>query len=160
MRGFLAVVGLYLLSLAPVWAANSVPVFDTPTALLQYAYAPYATGKFKDDTNQLYSSELNAQFRAADANVPADDIGPVDFDVFVNGQDYELHDLAIGEPRPAVGQAADVPVSFRNFDQPESLVFHVVKENGGWKINDIDALTDGNSWNFMQLLTAPPDDGN
>jgi len=158
LRGFLAVVGLYLLSLAPVWAANSVPVFDTPTALLQYAYAPYATGKFKDDTNQLYSSELNAQFRAADANVPADDIGPVDFDVFVNGQDYQLSGLQIGDASPEAG-GVSVPVSFKNFDDPQSLLFHLVKEGGGWKINDIESLTPGSTWRLTTLLAPDDSDG-
>ena len=169
MRALL-IAGSFILALAtPVlvtraWAA---PVFDTPKALLDYAYKPYFAETFSDDAKDdgenpvLYSQALNTAIAKARAATNEDDVGPIDFDIFVNGQDYELHDLQIGAPtQETAGEAADVPVTFRNFDQPESLVFHVVKENGGWKINDIDALTEGNNWNFMQLLTAPPDDGN
>lgn len=159
MRLLAIALGLLLALVAPVFAA---PIFDTPKALLDYAYKPYLADKFSDDSKEdgenpvLYSHALNAAIAAAQATTNEDEVGPIDFDVFVNGQDYELHDLKIGDPKPTA-QGEDVPVSFRNFDQQEQLVFHVVKEDGGWKINDIDALTEGNSWNFMQILTAPPD---
>jgi hypothetical protein len=165
MRVFLTVIGLALALVVPALPAPALaaPVFDTPKALLDYAYKPYATDNFSDDAKDdgenpvLYSHALNAAIAEAAAATNEDEVGPIDFDVFINGQDYELHDLKIGEPKP-VGQGADVPVTFRNFEDPQSLVFHMVKEDGGWKINDIDALTDGNSWNFMQLLTTPPDE--
>ncbi|HTJ57065.1 MAG TPA: DUF3828 domain-containing protein [Devosiaceae bacterium] len=157
MRILVAAVGLVLLLLTPVLAAPKVPVFDTPKALLEFAYAPYATGKFADDTNLLYSSDLNAQFAAAEANTPADDVGPVDFDVFVNGQDYQLSELKIGDPAPE-GEGVSVPVTFKNFNDPQSLVYHLVREGGGWKINDIESLTPGSTWRLTTLL-APDDSG-
>lgn len=160
LRHLLAVVGFLLVLTAPVLAAAAPPVFDTPKALLDYAYAPYATGNFKDDTSLLYSSELNAQFAAADANSSEDSPGPIDFDVFVNAQDYQLTDLVIGDPVDE-GTGMKVPVNFKNFGDAQSLLFHLIKEGGGWKINDIESLTPGSTWKLTTLLTPDnsPDDG-
>ena len=160
MRHILAVVGLLLGLVVPALAVTATPVFDTPKALLDYAYAPYATGNFKDDTSLLYSSELNAQFAAADASSSEDSPGPIDFDVFVNAQDYQLTDLVIGDPVDE-GAGVKVPVSLKNFGDAQSLLFHLIKEGGGWKINDIESLTPGSTWKLTTLLTPDnsPDDG-
>lgn len=151
----LAIVGLLLAMTVGAVAAGQV--FDTPKALLDYAYAPYATGDFKDDNGLLYSDALNALFAAAEANTPEDDVGPVDFDVFVNGQDFQLTDLNIGNSTPE-GDGVSVPVTFKNFGEAQSLLFHIIREGGGWKINDIESLSAGSTWRLTTLLTPLPDD--
>lgn len=156
MRIASLVVWALLLLSAPVFAATAAPKsFDTPKALLDYAYAPYATGQFEDDNNNLYSRALNAMFAAADAATPDDEVGPVDFDVFVDGQDYQLSGLTIGDPTPEPG-GVTVPVSFKNFDTAESLVFHMIQEGGSWRINDIESKTPGSEWRLTTLLTPDP----
>jgi hypothetical protein len=151
----IAAIGLLFGLLAPAFAAAPTTTFDTPLALLTYAYQPYTTGQFKDDNVILYSRGLNALFAAAEANTPEDDVGPVDFDVFVNGQDYQLTELKIGDPAPE-GAGVSVPVTLKNFDDPQSLVFHLIREGGSWRINDIESLTPGSTWKLSDLLTAPP----
>ncbi|HVX80427.1 MAG TPA: DUF3828 domain-containing protein [Devosiaceae bacterium] len=158
MRGIAIFLSFLLLSVIPALAAAPPHVFDTPMALLEYAYAPYATGNFQDDNQVLYSNALNAMFTAAEANVSDDEVGPVDFDVFVNGQDYQLSDLKIGEAAPE-GEGVTVPVTFKNFDEPQSLVFHLVKESGGWKINDIESKTPDQTWRLTDLLKPGADGG-
>ena len=155
LRRALLVFGLLLLAIAPAQAA-AAPVFATPKAVLDYAYAPYKTGKFLDDNSVLYSKALNGLFAKANANTPDDDVGPIDFDVFTNAQDYQLTELAFGDPVPE-GDGVKIPVTFKNFGDAESLVFHLVKEADGWKINDIDCLTPDQTWTLSALLTAPPD---
>ena len=160
MRSVAAVLALFVALLAgPALAAPAAPrVFDTPKALLEYAYAPYSTGDFQDDNNILYTSELNAMFKAADEATTEDEVGPVDFDVFVNGQDFQLTELKIGDPEPE-GDGVKVPVTFKNFDQPQSLVFHLLKEAGGWKIADIESLTPDSTWKLTTLLAPDNSDG-
>ena len=159
VRNLFAALGLMLVMVGAAVAAPVVPqVFDTPKALLDYAYAPYSTGNFQDDNGVLYSKALNAMFAAAEANTPDDDVGPVDFDVFVNGQDYQLTELKIGEAAPEP-TGVSVPVSFKNFGDAQSLVFHLIKEGGGWKINDIESLTQSAPWKLTALLTPDPVDG-
>lgn len=158
MRRLLVALALLLFAAAPALAATAAPkVFDTPQALLQYAYAPYASGNFQDDNDILYTTELNAMFKAADEAAGEDEVGPVDFDVFVNGQDYQLTELKIGDPAPD-GQGVKVPVTFKNFDQPQSLMFSLVKEGGGWKISDIESLTPDSTWKLTTLLTPDNSD--
>ena len=157
VRRFLAFFGLLTLLLAaPAYAA--APVFATPGAVLDYAYAPYKTGKFLDDNGVLYSRALNALFATANAATPDDDVGPIDFDVFTNAQDYQLTELAIGAPTPDA-PGVKIAVTFQNFGEPQSLLFHLVKEDEGWKINDIDCLTPDETWTLSALLTAPTDNG-
>jgi hypothetical protein len=146
------------LALALAVPAAGSQIFDTPRALLEYAYAPYATGNFEDDSDVLYTRALKDLFAAAEANTGEDEVGPVDFDVFVNAQDFELSELAIGEPTPE-GQGVTVPVTFKNFGDPQSLRFHLVQEGPGWKIDDIECLTPGSEWRLTSLLAPPPTGG-
>ena len=46
-----------------------------------------------------------------------------------------------------------VPVAFKNFDAAQSLVFHLIKEGGGWRINDIESLTPDSTWRLTELLS-------
>jgi hypothetical protein len=156
LRPILAAVAFVLLLVVPAVAAG--PVFDTPQALLDYAYKPYSTGDFAADDDVLYTKALNDMFASAEAATGEDDVGPIDFDIFVNGQDFQLSDLKYGDPVPE-GEGVAVPVTFKNFDEPQSLVFHMVKEGGGWKISDVESRTDGNEWRLTTLLSEPPDDG-
>ena len=59
--------GLVLALFVPAAAsfAAAPVVFDTPKALLDYAYKPYATGDFQDDNEVLYTKKLNSLFAAA-----------------------------------------------------------------------------------------------
>ena len=155
MRHLLAVFAFALLLIAPAVAAD--PVFATPQALLDYAYKPYATGDFLSDDDVLFTKTLNDMFAAAQAATGEDDVGPIDFDVFVNGQDFQLTEMKYGDPVPE-GEGVAVPVTFKNFDVPQALVFHMVKEGGSWKISDIESRTDGNEWRLTTLLSEPPDD--
>ena len=49
-----------------------------------------------------------------------------------------------------------MPVSLKNFGDPQSLVFYMVKEGGGWKINDIESLTPSSTWRLTTMLTPDP----
>jgi hypothetical protein len=143
--------GFAVLILMMGQAAAAPPVFSTPQALLDYAYKPYFDGKFPtDDENALYSKSLKALLATATAK-SEDEVGPLDFDVFVNGQDYTLSKLKIGDSEPE-GQGVKVPVTFNNQGIDESLVFHLIKEGGTWKINDIDCLSPDSEWQMTELL--------
>ncbi len=62
-----------------------------------------------------------------------------------------------GEPAPDALTASRSRPDFKNFGEAQSLLFHLVKEGDGWKINDIDCLTPDQTWTLSALLTAPPD---
>ena len=109
-----------------------------------------------------WSSWDEAQFRSADLKELYDkdakeadgEVGRLDFDPFIDGQDYEIKDLVIGEPAIA-GDAATVPVSFSNFGMAEKLQFSLVKEADGWKVDDVVSSNADFPYSLKALLEAP-----
>jgi hypothetical protein len=133
---FAAVVAALFLSLTPVLAAQS---YDSPQAMLQAFYAPYLNDEFPDNSEQFRSAALQGLIDHDIEITPDGDMGALDFDPFINGQDYEITDLQIGEPE-IDGDRAVVVVTFKNFDEPNSLTYDLVNEDG-WKIDDVASST-------------------
>ena len=156
MRKTLAALSLIAAIAAPV-AALAAPVFDTPRALLEYAYEPYSSGNFSDDPYELYSARLKGLLEQSVAETPEDEIGPLDFDPFIDAQDYDLSALTIDAPE-VNGDEATARVTFKNFDVEEDLRFDLVKEADGWKIDDIASVTPDLQWRLTDILgsDAPP----
>ncbi len=114
----------------------SAQPFETPEALLEAFYQPYFTDDFADDESAFRSEALNALYATDETNTPAGELGALGFDPYVDGQDYQLSNLIIGDAEIS-GDDAAVEVSFDNFDQPVSLTYELVFEDGGWKIDDV-----------------------
>ena len=79
----------------------------------------------------------------------------IDFDPYINAQDYELSDLVVSHPAIA-GDTATVVVSFLNFGEPQDIRFTLVRRVEGWKIDDIEALGGEYPWRLSELLAADP----
>ena len=110
--------------------------FLTPEALLEAFYQPYLDGDFADDESAFQSEALQALY-AHDAEItPEGEMGAIDFDPYINGQDFDISNLVIGTPAIS-GDTAGVDVSFDNFDQQTRLTYDLVLEAGGWKIDDV-----------------------
>ena len=129
--------------------------YDTPEALIEAVYAPYFDGEIPTEEEQAMqrSSELNTLFDAAYAATPEGDMGPLDFDPLVDGQDFDLADLVIGAPE--IDTAVDVgtvEVSFTNFGEPRVLTFTVVKEADGWHYLDVSRETPEYSYSLIDIL--------
>ncbi len=121
------------LSLAGVVSAQA---FGTPEALLEAFYEPYFTDAFPEDESAFRSTALNALYEADAERTPAGEMGALGFDPYVDGQDFQLSELVIGEAEIS-GDAAVVDVSFDNFDRPTLLTYELVFEADGWKIDDV-----------------------
>jgi len=144
MRRLLALSGLFLALVAPTAAQP----FDTPQALLEAFYAPYLTDDFPENEESFRSAALNALYDADAENTPAGEMGALDFDPYIDGQDYQIANLEIGEP-VYDGDMATVVVSFTNFDRPVEITYDLVNENGGWVIDDLE----GQNGEFAYRLT-------
>ena len=64
------------------------------------------------------------------------DVGKLDSDPFIDGQDWEIKAVTINLTDTAIGKAS-AKVSFRNFDQPTTVVLDLVKIKNDWRVNDI-----------------------
>ena len=140
-------------------AASAVPAFayDTPAALLEAVYKPYVTADFdwsRWHPEEFRSEGLNALFAKDDAETPDDMIGRIDFDPYINAQDYDLHDLEIGEAE-IDGDTATADVTFVNFDLEQHMTFTMVNEADGWKIDDVESHDANYPYSLRALLTEP-----
>lgn len=150
------VVSLFLL-LAGVSAAGAAgPVFDDPRALIEHIYAPYrgTTVPMPEDQTESFSPTLRQLWDAMRRREVEQDTLILDFDPFINAQDYELVDFAVSDPA-VDGDKATVVVSFSNYGDPQELHYDLVRRADGWKVDDIESTGDY-AWRLSDLLAADP----
>ena len=134
----------------------SAQTFDTPQALLEAFYAPYFSGEFTEDESPFFSDELEALYAADAEATPEGEIGALDFDPFVDGQDFELTDFEIGTPGMA-GDYASADVTFSNMGRPTTLSYELVKEDGSWQIDDVVSTNPENPYRLSEILGGTPE---
>jgi hypothetical protein len=66
-----------------------------------------------------------------------DEIGNLDFDPFYNAQDTELGDLDFAVAKVS-GNETFAIARFSNFGEPIEIVYKLVQDGRGWRIDDID----------------------
>jgi hypothetical protein len=155
MRRFLLVLAVSFAGLVPALAAAPA-TYDTPKALMEAVYAPYLKTDFdwgSIDEAQFRSKALNALFEK-DQKEANGEVGRIDFDPYVDGQDYELTSLTIGAPT-ITGDKATIEVKFKNMDMEEDMVFALVKEGGGWKIDDVSSKGGADPYDLLDIMKAP-----
>lgn len=142
---------------AAAWALSDIDHTD-PRAVVIAAYEPYLESDFdwgNYDDSALYSRELNALFdRDARESEAAGEVGRLDFDPLVNGQDYEITNLEIGQAA-VTGDKAVVPVEFDNFSSPTTIEIRLVKEDYGWSIDDVVSTGGDVAYALRDILEAP-----
>ncbi len=147
-------------------AATALPAFayDTPKSLLEALYTPYKSDTFdwdKWDEAQFRTKALNALFDK-DAKEADGDVGRLDFDPYIDGQDYQITDLVFHDA-VITGDTAKVEVTFKNFDTSEDLMFTLVKEADGWKVDDVVSSNKDFPYSLKDIMSGPlvtgPDEG-
>lgn len=145
---------LAFLALALIVTPSLAQDFSDPKAMIEALYAGYGPAyDYPPDQSPLFSERLNGLYEA-DASEANGEVGRIDFDPFINGQDYQLSNLEIGEPYLAGGKAV-VRVSFENMGTPNELGLLLVKESGGWKIDDVWNGGEEYSYDLLDILQAP-----
>jgi hypothetical protein len=147
--------------LAVVLSAASPPagVDGDPVALLTAIYKTYTDiGPGEDGVPELsgvYSKRLQALIDKDEKETPEGDVGRIDWDLFVDGQDWQLTELKIV---PALKEAtrAEVRATFNNFGEPRDILYTLVLENGHWRIDDIQETLKPR-WTMSKILLDAPD---
>lgn len=103
----------------------------------------------------IYSKRLQALFDKDAAGTPDGEAGRLDFDPFVDGQDWEVGGLKLKDVYQSGGEAR-VRADFANFGQPRSILISLVREDGEWRIDDI-AETLAPRWTLSKILEGAPD---
>jgi hypothetical protein len=65
-------------------------------------------------------------------------VGRIDWDYFVDGQDFALKELKI-VPVAQDGAKAQILATFINMSEPKNMLFDLVREDGHWRIDEIAA---------------------
>jgi hypothetical protein len=149
---------IVFLALALLTTALTTPSlavdYSDPRAVVEALYAGYQPpNAFPDDRGALQSTRLNSLFEA-DAKEADGEMGRIDFDPFINGQDYDVTKVEISEPSYAAGKAL-VRVNVVNFGQPDEFGVLLVKEADGWKVDDVWNDGDEFSYDLLDILQAP-----
>ena len=132
---------------------------DDPVALIEAIYKTYTDiGPGAPGTPGLasvYSKRLQALIDKDATETPEGMAGRIDWDVFVDGQDWQLTDLDI-EAVSRSGAAATVRATFNNFGAPRDMLFDLVRENGHWRIDEIEETLKPR-WAMSKILSDAPD---
>lgn len=144
--------------IAALWTLPAL-AFDDPKALVDAIYAPYtALGVAREqDPAQYYSERLKGLVSANAAPSESGENAPpvLAFNPFIGGQQALLRDLNVGPATAREGKAM-VTVSFTNFDSASLLAVSLVREESGWKVDDIASLGEGQNWLLSWLLQYDP----
>lgn len=152
----LATIGFLAAAIVPAAA------FDDPKELVEAFYAPYLEADFdtfiemKKDEDSFFSAGLLALYEQDRADAERlGGIARIDFDPWVNGQDFQLTDLFIGDGELTSDTTATVPVDFKNMGEENNSWVYVVKEADGWKIDDIENFDPEYPYRLRAILEAP-----
>lgn len=151
------VVALFaLVAATPAWA----DAYSKPEQVIAALYAPYMKPAdqivYSDlDNPSLRSARLNLLYQA-DEREAGDGIGRLDFDPYVNGQDFEITNLRIGEAYLAGGRAV-VRVNFDNMSSPQELGYLLIWEDHGWRIDDVWSAGPDFSYSLRDILEGGPE---
>jgi hypothetical protein len=129
---------------------------DDPVALITAIYKVYQSSSDNPGYENPYSKRLQALLDADAKATPKGDSGTIDWDVFVNGNDWELTNLRITLERKSATRA-EVRARFNNFKEPEDMLFSLIREDGRWVVDDIAATKKGGRWTMSKILTHAPD---
>jgi hypothetical protein len=149
LPAFILSLTLSALIASPVFAAT----YKTPNALLQALYT-FNTDTAPDDAPSPYSAffsdHLNEMLQTDRDNTPDGEVGAIDFDPVIAGQDGEASGLKIGQAI-LLDDRAELEVQFRNGEEV-TLYYTLVKEHGGWKVEDIADQQGEEPWSLSGLL--------
>jgi hypothetical protein len=145
---------LVLLLILPDAAAQS-PHDADPLKLITAIYQTYTVDNTPVVPN-VHSRRLQMQLDTDAKNTPPGDAGTIDWDVFVDGNNWELSNLRIALVARS-GSNATVQASFNNFGRPRKLLFALIREQGEWRIDDITSMREGARWTMSKILTHAPD---
>lgn len=143
-----AIAASLVLSLTSLTFAQA---YDTPEALLEAFYQPYFEGSFPENESQFRSAELQALYDNDAEITPEGEMGAISFDPYIDGQDYEITDFAIGAVA-IEGDTAVADVTFSNFGEPRALTYELVLESDGWKIDDVVSTNPDNPYRLSDIF--------
>ena len=106
----------------------------TPEAFVRALYTVYADGPLEGrrDNQTFYSERTEGHIQSVIL-----ENGYFDLDPIVGAQDYDAVSLTSAITTPSGPDRASVAVVFRNMGADSRAEFILVKESGGWRVDDV-----------------------
>ncbi len=127
---------------APTPAVEDQTAKIAPDALVKDLYkqhdadkSPFFQKKSRTSVDKYFAKSL-ADTIWKEANEPRDGIGALEADPLYSAQDTDIKNFVVNPPK-ITGDQAEVVVTFENFKEKEKFTYSLVRENGAWKIFDI-----------------------
>jgi len=140
-----------------LFTASPALAFDDPSDVIWALYTPFINAETWEyvDPAPLQSAGLNGLMEQ-DRKDAEGEIGRLDFDPYIGGQDFSLSDFEVGDV-DILGVTARITVTFKNFGSIQTNIFSLVLEPDGWKIDDVANLeADGDvNYSLRQILSQP-----
>jgi hypothetical protein len=139
-----------------VGAAQPTKV-DDPEAFVRDVYKRYSAGKDYTAPSGFYTPRLKALF-VRDEKWAKGEVGCIEFDFWVNGQDYQLKNVR-ATSRPVAGHPdrTEVVATFLNLGTANEIHFDFQQIAGKWLLDDVHsvggALAD--RWTLSKILACP-----
>lgn len=131
-----------------------------PRDFVARTYAAYrnAADATPPEPFYAYSARLAALFAAYDRDLGGGDlVGALDFDWWVNAQEWALSDIRGTQTDPGPGRRI-VVAGWKNGDRTDSSRFHFLRWRGRWYLDDVVNGTGGGDggWTLSALLRERP----
>ena len=141
-----------MLAVALGAAAPPEEIDRDPVTLIAAIYQSY-----QDDAPlpfNFYSERLQALVDKDERETQEGMVGRIDWEVIVDGQDWRLSELKIESVSQSAARA-QIRATFKNFGEPRDILFDLVLEEGGWRIDEIQR-TLRPRWIMSKILNDDP----
>ncbi|MFN7022999.1 MAG: DUF3828 domain-containing protein [Pseudorhizobium sp.] len=128
--------------------------FESPEALIESLYAGNIIESSDDAPSPYsayYSRGLNRLLQEDRDATPQGEVGAIDFDPVIASQDGMAENVEMTPPI-LIDDTAELEVSFSN-GEPVTLYYTLVREQGGWKVDDIANQQGDYPWSLRDLLS-------
>jgi len=130
-------------------AAQARTVIDDPVKFVKMEYA--TTVGSKPEPDDIYSPRLDALF-ALDTKEAHGEVGRIDFDFWMNGQDGTISGVTISKIDVENTKDREIVVAkFKNLQTPNEIHFYFEKTSKGWKLDDVRSML-GDPWVLSLVL--------
>lgn len=126
-----------------------------PADAVRPIYTPYMTEnatfpQFRDEAP--WSADLWAKIEVMIQRSDEIDEPILDFDPAIGAQDGRVSNLVLTTESLVENSHATVRARFTNLDRQDEIVYDLIWENGGWRVDNIR----GDDWDLRQIVTTLP----
>jgi Protein of unknown function (DUF3828) len=150
----LARFALAAFAFSSVVALSAATRIDDPKAFVTEVYRrlieTQSKGHSYSEPDDIYTARL-AKLIRDDRKKAKGEVGCLEIDFWVNGQDWEITDLAVTSTDGGPDRKT-VIAKFRNLGNPEEIHFDFRRNAGRWQLDDVRSLSAKAPWTLSEIL--------